>query len=258
MTRSALQEDFLSVHNDKSVIFMDMDGDLVKIWLAEEALDSRNPTVLSPIQLKMSINEKEILGKLDAQNELIPFSDAVEYLEWDEESRRLRTPERASVPVPNTVNISWIKHLVDTAKRVAMKGCEWRVGSVPGVPVAGSARSQETSADRWVGSPAVSHCTTPHTSPCSSAAMLQEAEGPDHEQTFKDQMRKKGGIPGILLMKKIDLDNNHVVDKSEFLGAGGTEEQFAEFDKDGDGLIDAKELAVAVERGGWAIAGEQL
>lgn len=218
---------------------MDMDGDLVNIWLVEEALDSRNPTVLSPIQLKMSINEKEILGKLDAQNELIPFSDAVEYLEWDEESRRLRTPERASVPVPNTVNISWIKHLVDTAKRVAMKGCEWRVGSVPGVPVAGSARSQETSADRWVGSPA-------------------EAEGPDHEQTFKDQMRKKGGIPGILLMKKIDLDNNHVVDKSEFLGAGGTEEQFAEFDKDGDGMIDAKELAVAVERGGWAIAGGQL
>ena len=71
-------------------------------------------------------------------------------------------------------------------------------------------------------------------------------------------MREKDGIKGIMLLKKIDLDGNHVVDKSEFLGAGGTEEQFTEFDKDGDGHIDAKELAQAVERGGWAIAGEQL
>ena len=44
------------------------------------------------------------------------------------------------------------------------------------------------------------------------------------------------------LLQGIDTNNDGVVDQGEFLAAGGTQQEFAKYDLDGDGVLDAAEL----------------
>ena len=47
---------------------------------------------------------------------------------------------------------------------------------------------------------------------------------------------------GTLSIEALDKDGDGVIDKSEFLAAGGTETDFALLDADGDGVIDEAEI----------------